>query len=107
MCWIIVSWKGLDSGWCFATNGSFPKCNQVFLSLSFFFVFVAAGLQCSHLLLYKHCRRVYPLPSRGVPKTGFPGDQGMHTSQAAFSKGKPAAGKSSSWKLKMKMLKQN
>lgn len=66
--------------------------------LSLFLYFLAAGLQCSHLLLYKHCRRVYPLPSRGVPKTGFPGDQGMHTSQAAFSKGKPAAGKSNSWK---------
>lgn len=98
MAWIKESWKGLGSGWCFVTNGRFPKCNQVFFSFFFFFSFVAAGLQCSHLLLYKHCRRVYPLPSRGVPKTGFPGDQGMHTSQAAFSKGKSAAGKSNSGK---------
>lgn len=96
MAWVKESRKGLGSGWCFVTDGRFPKCNQVFLCFVLFFSFVAAGLQCSHLLLYKHCRRVYPLPSRGVPKTGFPGDQGMHTSQAAFSKGKSAAGKSKS-----------
>lgn len=98
MAWIKEVWNGLSSGCCFVTDGRFPKCNQVSFSLFFFFPFVAAGLQCSHLLLYKHCRRVYPLPSRGVPKTGLPGDQGMHTSQAAFSKGKPAAGKNNSGK---------
>lgn len=98
-------WLGLRSlgrGWVLAGAlllmagfQSVTKCSSLFF---FFFSFVAAGLQCSHLLLYKHCRRVYPLPSRGVPKTGFPGDQGMHTSQAAFSKGKSAAGKSNSGK---------
>lgn len=96
MTWIKESWKGV-LGDALLLMAGFQSVTKYF-SLFFFSSFVAAGLQCSHLLLYKHCRRVYPLPSRGVPKTGFPGDQGMHTSQAAFSKGKPAAGKSNGGK---------
>lgn len=37
MAWIKESWKGLGSGWCFVTDGRFPKCNQVFFSFFFFF----------------------------------------------------------------------
>lgn len=100
MAWIRESWNGLSSSCALLLMAVFQNVIKYFFFffLFFFFPFVAAGLQCSHLLLYKHCRRLYPLPSRGVPKTGFPGDEGMHTSQAAFSKGKPAAGKSNSGK---------
>lgn len=52
MCWIKESWKGLDSGWCFVTNGSVPKCNQVFFSLSFFFVILFLLQLVSNILIF-------------------------------------------------------
>uniref|UniRef100_A0A8B9M820 Adenylate cyclase type 5 n=1 Tax=Accipiter nisus TaxID=211598 RepID=A0A8B9M820_9AVES len=49
------SWKGLGSGWCFVTDGRFPKCNQVFF---FFFSFFFLLLQLVSNVLIFSCTNI-------------------------------------------------
>lgn len=53
----------------------------------------AAGLQCPHLLLHQHRGCLHPLPGRGLPETGVPGDPGVYPGTAPLTAGEPAAGK--------------
>lgn len=48
--------------------------------------------QRADLPVHQHDRDLHPLPGRGLPATGLPGDQGLHPGQAAPAAGEPAAG---------------
>lgn len=49
-------------------------------------------VQRSDLLLLQHRGSVHPLPSRGLPEAGLPGDQGMHPGSPPLPEREPAAG---------------
>lgn len=52
------------------------------------------SVQRADLLLYQHRGSVHPLPRRGLPEAGLPGDQGVHPGSPALPEGKSAAGES-------------
>lgn len=49
-------------------------------------------VQRADLLLHQHRGRVHPLPRRGLPEAGLPGDQGVHPGSPPLAEGEPAAG---------------
>lgn len=70
-------------------NGTVHLPNAVSLSLT-------DRVQRADLLLHQHRGRVHPLPRRGLPEAGLPGDQGVHPGSPPLAEGEPAAGESQS-----------
>lgn len=53
-----------------------------------------AGVQRVDLFMHEYSGCVHPLPSRGFPEAGLPGDPWVHPGSPSLPEGEPAAGES-------------